>query len=149
MKGLLFILVITIVGTGFTGYAEAATKKTAKTQLTVQERKLQREKKALEYKIMCANQAIARCQEKIKNLKFVIVEFDKEDAKGWYYRKNGNSTSLHSMSSLPRKYRRRDIVIVNISKDEKRAKMKKNLLAEINKKQKEVKEFEQKIASLK
>lgn len=91
----------------------------------------------LKHKLSLLNNQIDKYKSKARNAKYAIVKMTKDDAKGWYYRKGGSKNDLEPMKDLPRKWNRRDIRILYISKSEKKEKLKRQYLAQASKLQKE------------
>lgn len=91
----------------------------------------------LKHKIRLLNNQIEKYKSKARNAKYAIVKMTQADRKGWYRRKGGSKNHLESMKDLPRKWNRRDIRIVYISKNQKKEKLKQQYLKQVSKLQKE------------
>jgi hypothetical protein len=107
-----------------------------------------REVASLNYKIKILDNKVKNYQSKIRNIKYAIIKMTKDDRKGWYY-KTAGIRYTKTMSQLPRKWNRRKIRFVYISKAEKHEKIKKEYLKEIAKLEAEKQGLVTKIASVK
>jgi len=96
--------------------------------VTVESLKYKADVKRLNKLIKFADNKVKHYESKVRNAKYMIVTFDQSDRKGWRYRSSAKASPLRNMKDLPRKWSKRKIQLVYISKNEKKMKVKKEYM---------------------